>query len=201
MPINPASAQSFDTKYPYYRPGFGENFANMANAFLQGQQQRQQTQQEQYAKLFPVLAEMHMLKPGQTGQPGNQQFGGMPWQVTSPTQTPTDEANIEAKKAESAHWMAQTKNLEDPKYKAAEIVAKMDPIKLLAMAGSPDKVDEYRAKLIQSLAESMGGSPTADKSTETNPKRQKAIDVLTKNKKPINEVNIKWVIDNYGDKL
>lgn len=85
--INPASIQSVRNKYPNYQPGMGDQFAMLANSYLQGAQAKKTQEQNQLSGAFPTLAANKMVRPGgQPGQPGTVQFGGSPWTMQQPGQ-------------------------------------------------------------------------------------------------------------------
>jgi hypothetical protein len=88
---NPASVQSFSRDFTIPKPSVMDNFASIANAMLQGYaKQKYDVPQAQLQALFPYLAQQKMLNPAAANQPGATQYGGMPWNVTSPVQDWSD---------------------------------------------------------------------------------------------------------------
>ena len=81
MAVNPATIQNTTYQYPNYQPRFMDNFATLANAYLQGRAQKQTMDQEAVQKAFagiaPQWAAEDRLRPG-----GQTNIGGVKYPFT-----------------------------------------------------------------------------------------------------------------------
>ena len=153
--INPASAQSFNTQYPYYQPNFGENFAAMANAYLQSQQAKQASQQESIQKTFagiaPQWAAQGQIQPG-----GNMQVGGMNYSGMSVNPNPPPNWN---KLSEQALYEEREQKLNNPNHLTfsqglSAVTNSEEGLKLLKT--DPEGLTDKVARVMQSWNEKYG---------------------------------------------